>query len=137
MKEPQVVGVYKHRTLQVVLNAAVLASVALLVGGFAFVSRDFGHGIPVVVLSLVLALPLAFAVRLRLRWPAVRGREFVFFAVLFCVAAGTSWFAVQAWYTAGLDRYHAEDMKWAKFDRRLRRDPAFREVEIEKSVRKN
>src|SRR5437867_2998970 len=116
--------VAQNRTQRVALNVAVLASAVLLVGGFAFVSWDFGFR-GAAVLSLVLALPLVVAVRLRRRWPAVRGRELVFLATLFCAVSGGGIFVVRAWYDDGLDRDHAEDVRWAEFERRLRRDAAF------------
>ncbi len=100
------------------------------------VSRDFGF-ISAAVLSLLLALPLVVAARLRGRWPAVRGRELLFLAILFCVATGGGAFVVRAWYADALDRDHAEDMRWAEFERRLRRDPAFRHGEVHESKRKN
>ena len=128
----------QHGRLRIALNLAVTASAILLVGGYAFVARDFGFGgAAVLVLTVLLALPLAVAVRLRWRWPAVRRRELVFLAVLLCAAAGGGSFVVRAWYADGLDRDHAEDMRWAEFERRFRRDPAFREVQVHKSERKN
>ena len=128
--------VTQSKMQRVALSAAVLASAVLLVGGFAFIYRDFGlRG--AAVLSIFPALPLVVAVGLRRRWPAVRGREFAFLAILFCVASGGSIFVVRAWYADDLDRDHAEDVRWAEFERRLRRDPAFRDVQIHKSERKN
>lgn len=115
---------------------AVFASVVLLVGGFAFVSQGFGFS-SAATLSLLHALPLIVAVRLRRRWPGVRGRELAFLGVLFSVAAGGSAYVVRAWYADGLDRDHAEDVRWAEFERRFRRDPAFRDVQVHKSERKN
>jgi hypothetical protein len=39
-------------------------------------------------------------------------------------------------YVEGLDRYHANDVSWAEFKRRLRRDPAFQDIQVHKSERK-
>jgi len=125
-----------NRAQRVALNVAVLASAALLVGGFAVVCRDFGFQ-SAAVISLLLGLPLLAAVRVRRQWPAVRGREVAFLAVLLSVAAGGGAFVARAWYADGLDRDHAQDVKWAEFERRVGRDPAFRSVEIHKSERKN
>src|SRR4029077_12402566 len=95
------------------IGVAVFASLALLVGGFAFITQEFGPR-SAAVLSLLLALPLVAAVRL-LRRPVVRGRELLYLAVLFGVAAGGGAFVVRAWYADGLDRDHAEDVRWAEF----------------------
>ena len=125
-----------HRTQRITLSVAVLASTVLLVGGFAFVSQNFGFRFAA-FLSMILALPLLAAVRLRLRWPAVRSRELVFLAALLCVASGGGAYVVRAWYAHGLDRDHAEDMRWAEFERRFHQNPAFHDVQVHKSERKN
>lgn len=117
------------------LGVAVLASLALLVGGFAFVSREFGSR-NAAALTPLLALPLAIAARL-CRRPAVFGRGLVFFAVLFCGASTGVVLVVRAWYADALDRDHAEDVKWDAFERRVRTDPAFRDVQVNKSERKS
>jgi hypothetical protein len=44
---------------------------------------------------------------------------------------------VETWYGDGLDRHYAEDVAWAEFQRRIRSDPAFSDVQVHKSARKN
>src|SRR4051794_14030794 len=99
-----------------------LACLAFFVVGVTVVSQVFGIR-SAAVLSLLLAPALVVAVRLCRRWPAVHGRELVFLAVLFCVASGGIVFLVRGWYANGMDREHAEDVKWAEFEGLLRRDP--------------
>jgi hypothetical protein len=118
------------------LGVAVFASLALLVGGFAFVAQEFGVR-SAATLSLLLALPLVIAVHLCRRWPAGRSRELAYLAILFGVASVGGTFVVRVWYADGLDGDHAKDVQWTAFERRLRRDPAFRDVQVHKSERKN
>lgn len=118
------------------LSMSVFASAILLVVGGAFVSREFGFR-GAAMLSLLPVLPLVVAVRLRRRWPAVPGRELTFLLILFCAAAGGSAFVVRAWYAAGLDRRHADDVRWTEFERRMRRDSAFQDIQVHKPERKN
>lgn len=126
----------QHETRRVALDTATVISAVLLVGGFAFVSGEFG--IPgATVLSLLLAWPLVVAIRLHRRWPAVHGRELVFLVILLCASAGGGFRVVRAWYASGRDRHHAADVRWGAFERRLRGQPAFRNVQVEKSKRKN
>ncbi len=113
-----------------VLNALVFASVALLVGGFVLINRDFGiEGAS--VLSIMLALPLFVAIRLRRRSFAVQQQEVSFFLVLFCAAAGGSAFTVHTWYSNGVHHRHLEDVQWYQFESEFRRDPAFQSLNTE------
>lgn len=119
-----------------VLGVAVVASVAMVVGGFVFASRTFGSD-NAFGLALLLILPLVASVRLCWRWPAVQGRELGFLVVLFCVVAAGGFFVVRRWDHLGLDWRHAEDVKWGAFESRLRQDPAFRDVQIHRPERKS
>jgi hypothetical protein len=97
--------------------------------GFAFVARVFGlEG--AMVLSLIPALPLVVAVRMRCRWDTVKNKEFAFLAVLLIVAIGGVIGVVRNWYETGMDHRHAEDVKYAEFGRELLRDPSFRDLKI-------
>jgi hypothetical protein len=58
-------------------------------------------------------------------------REFAFLTLLLIVAAGGVVGVVRNWYETGMDDRHTEDLKWAKFGQALRKDPSFREVEIQ------
>lgn len=126
----------ENKALPIAIRLALIAYAILLVCGFIFLSRHFGYLSPIFAL-FILALPLAVAVRLCRRWPAIRLRELALLACLFLAAAGAGVFMVQSWYAAGFDRDHAEDMRWAEFERRMRLDPAFRDVTVHESVRKN
>jgi len=126
----------QNRKQGVALCVAILVSAIFFVGWFGFLYRNFGFH-PASVLSLICALPLAAAVRLCSRWPAVRGRELAFLAILFCAVGGGSIFVVRAWYTDGLYERYAEDLRWAEFERRLRRDPSFCDVQVHLSELKN
>jgi hypothetical protein len=119
-------------------SAAKLFSLAILVYlliwavGFVFVSRVFGIGITT-LLFLIPVLPLVDGLRMRRRWPVVRAREFAFLALLLIVASGCVIGVVKNWYETGMDRRHAEDVKWAEFGRALRQDTAFQDLEIHSS----
>jgi hypothetical protein len=122
-----------NRVLRVSLRAALalLASAAVLVGGFAFVSRDFGF-VAATVLSLILAAPLVVAARLWLRrTPIVDGREFALFMVLFFAASAACTFLIWSWYDSGLDDRYLEDVQWSRFENEFRRDPAFQYLTTE------
>jgi hypothetical protein len=119
-------GVKTRRMVIVVVTFACLAPAA---AGFVLVSRTFGLSNALAV-SLLLIPPLVIAVRLCLRWPDVRGRELAFLAILFSVASGGTLFVVWDSYATGMDRYHAEDVKWTEFERLIRRDPALRDVRV-------
>jgi len=67
----------------------------------------------------------------------VHGREFAFLAVAFCVASGGIVLVVRDWYAKGMDERHAEDVKWAEFERLVRRDAAFQDVKINLTRRKH
>lgn len=117
------------------LAVAIAAGLSLVVGGFAFASTTFGSG-SAVGLSLLLILPLAAGVRLCCQWPAVRGRDLGVVALLFCVVSGGGMLVVRDWYRDGIDLYHAEDLRWAEFERRFRQDRAFADVQVHKTERK-
>ena len=115
--------------------AAKLFSLAMIVyiimwaAGFVFVAQVFGIG-GTTILSLIPALPFVVGLKMRRRWPAVRRREFAFLALLLIVATGGVIGVVGKWYETGMDRYHADDVKWAEFGRALRKDAAFQDFEI-------
>jgi hypothetical protein len=111
------------------MTVAPLVYLAISMAGCAFISNVFGLS-GALALSLVLMPPLVVAVRLRRRWPGVRGRELAFLALLLAISCGGVAYVVRDWYETGMDRYHAEDERWAEFERLLRRDPALRDVRI-------
>ena len=63
---------------------SILVGFTPFVAGFVFVSRVFGLS-NALALSLLFIPPLIVTVRLCLKWPAVRGRELAFLAILLCV----------------------------------------------------
>jgi hypothetical protein len=113
-----------------------LACLAPFAAASVFVSRVFGLSNALAV-SLLLIPPLVIAVRLRRRWPAVRGRELAFLAILLCVSSAGTVFVVWDWYATGMDRYHAEDVKWTEFEQLIRRDAALRDVRVNLTRRKH
>jgi hypothetical protein len=127
----------RSATKRTLIALAVLVCVAPSVVGFVFVASDFGLRAASGLFLLFLLPPLVIAIRLRWRWPTVRGREVAYLAVLFCVAVGAMVFVVRGWYDTGMDQRHAEDVRWAEFGRLMRRDPAFRNVEITLTHRKH
>lgn len=124
-------------TKRTLIALAVLICLAPLVFGFVIVASDFGPRAASVLFFLFLLPSLVVAVRLHRRWPAVQGREVVYLAVLSCVALGAVVFVVRDWYDKGLQYYHAEDVRWSEFGRLMRRDPAFRNVQIRLTHRKH
>jgi hypothetical protein len=117
-------------------SLAILAYLIAWAAGFAFVSRVFGLD-DAMFLSLIPVFPLIVAIRLRRRWPAVRGTELILLLLLLTIASGGGVFVVRDWFDKGMDHRHAEDVQWAEFGVILRKDPAFKNVEIKKSLRKN
>jgi hypothetical protein len=117
------------RTVANLFSLALGVYFGAWVGLFVFASRTFGiHASS--VLSLIALAPLVVGVRLRYRWPLVRPRELVFLLVLVVVASAGTPLVVWRWYESCLDLQHAEAVKWAEFQSRVRRDPAFRDVVI-------
>lgn len=125
-----------NRAMRKAIGVAILVALAVLVVGFAFVSQEFGY-YGAAVYSLILVPPLVVAIRLYRKWPSASVRELVFLAVTFFFAIGGAAFILNAWYADGLDRDHAEDVKWDQFEKRVRKDPRFQNVQIHKSERKN
>ncbi len=124
------------RTSARLFSLAILGYLVAWAAGFAFISRVFGlEG--AMLLSLIPVFPLIVAIRLRRRWPAVRGTDLVRLFLLLAIASGAEVFVVRDWIDKGMDRQHAEDLMWAEFGVALRRDPAFKNVEIKKSLRKD
>ena len=112
------------------ITLGVGAIAALAVGaGFAWFSRDFGPS-NAAILSLFFVPPLLVAVRLRRRWPNVLRRELGFLAIVLCASLAAIGIVAQSWYASGMDRMHAEDVRWARFETLLRKDPKFRHVAI-------
>lgn len=117
-------------------SIAILAYFLASAVGFLYVARVFGLG-GAMLLSLIPALPLVVAVRLRRRRPAVRRTELILLLALSVVASGGGIFVVRDWFDKGLDSRRDEDLRWAEFGSALRRDPAFKNVDIKKSLRKD
>lgn len=115
---------------RIILDAALVATAAILIGGAVVVSREFGF-VLAVGLSLILALPLVVAVRLRRRSPSARPRELAFLVVLVCAAVGSSAFVTREWYASGFAERHLEDLQWSRFESAFRRDPAYRNLVTE------
>ena len=120
-------GEARFMARRMTLDVAVFACLALLVGGFAFVSQEFGSR-SAAVLSPLFAPPLVVAVRLHLRCAVGSS-----YSSQSCSASRPV--AVCSW--CGLDRDYAEDVRWAEFKTRLRQDPAFWDVRVNKSERKD
>jgi len=97
-------------------------------GVFVFVYRVFGIDLPAILLSLILAVPLVVAVRMRCRWPALRGREFVFLLLLVIFASGGGVFVIQHLYDTCRDLMRTEDRRFDEFTRIAHADPAFRDI---------
>ena len=114
----------------------ILACSALLLLGFVLIASDFGLRAAAALLLLFLLPPLVVALRLRRRWPTVGKREVVYLAVLTCVAFGAIIFVVRDWYDKGIDHDHAVAVQWSRFERLIRRDPAFRDVQVKVTARK-
>jgi hypothetical protein len=87
----------------------IAAYVVAWVGVFVFMFRVFGMG-GAIVLSLVLAYPLFVAVRMHLRWPTVRGREFAFLLLLLAIVIGGSGGVIWRCYDQCIDLQHAQDL---------------------------
>lgn len=121
---------------RMLIASAVLLGLVLFVVGFVSVSSAFGPR-AAAGLSLFLLPALVVAVRLHRRWPAVRGREIAYSAVLFIAGMGAIVFVVHDWYDNGMDYRHAEDVQWSEFDRLMREDPAFQNVHITLTNRKH
>jgi hypothetical protein len=121
---------------QISIGVAILTCLAGIAAVFAFVSPDFGST-AAGVLSLLFAVPLVIAAKYLRRMPTARWRGFAFIVALLCVVSGGVVFVVRDWYAKGMDRLHAEDVKWANFERRMRDDPAFKKVKINVTNRKN
>lgn len=122
-------------TMGRIIIGAVMLTCLVFVAGFTFASHVFGLG-AAAALSLLLIPAVVVGVRLGRRWSAVRGRELVFLAILFCVGAGGIICVVRDWYANGMDQYHAEDVKWGKFEQLIRHDPTFPNVRINVTDRK-
>lgn len=114
---------------------AIFCGIALLAADFVFVGPVFGF-VAASLLSLFMIPSLVVTVRLYRRRLTVRRRELAYLAVLSCAALAAAVFVVHNWYDAGMDRRHAEDVRWAEFGRLVRHDPAFQNVWIRVTTRK-
>lgn len=118
----------QFNALRFSVGIAMLACLAGIAAPFILVARDFGFG-RTAFLSLFFLLPLFVAVRIYRRQPNVRWRELAYVAVLFCFMCGCVAALVQDLYAYGAD----ELQRWATFERRIGNDPAFNQVQIERS----
>lgn len=116
-------------TSRKVLSLALPAYFVLCFAGVAFAYRVFGF-VPAIGLSLILLVPFIFGIRMRGRWQSLRPRELVLLCVLLVIVLGAASVLVWNWYAIGMDRWHTEDMQYAEFGRLLRKDPAFRNIEL-------
>ncbi len=112
-----------------VFSLALVGYFLLWLAGFAFVYRVFGF-FPAIGLSLILVFPLIVGIRMRGKWQSLRPREFVLLSALLVIVLAAGSGLVWNWYATGMDRRHTEDVECAAFGRLLRKDPAFRKVEI-------
>ena len=110
-------------------TAALLAYLVACVGQMIFVSKLFGA--LAFWSSLILAFPLFIGARMHLRWASVRRRELLWLAVLSVFAVTGVVYLVQGWYRSGFDYHHAEDMKYSKLREAMKKDAAFRDLEVE------
>jgi hypothetical protein len=94
-----------------------------------FVSRVFGV-LAAVKLSVILALPLAVALRLRFRRSGVRRTELALLLILAFVTFGIITGVVLNWYDYHMDLFHNQDVEYAKVARAFDRDPSFLDVEL-------
>lgn len=112
-----------------VFSVAMVVYLIIWVVVFAFVYRVFGSGFAI-ALSVILALPIAIALRMFRRWHFLRRREFVFLFALLIVVFGTISGLIWNWYDTGMDRRHVKEMEFVEFGHRLQKDPAFRNIEL-------
>jgi len=110
-------------------SLGIVAYTVAWIGALVFASRVFGIG-GAIGLSLILVIPFLVAVRMRRRWPAVRGREYAFLLVLLCFVFGGSAFTVWRWYDSCMDLQHARDVRFEELARVAHAEPAFRDVEF-------
>ena len=106
-------------------SLGIAAYAVAWIGALVFASRVFGMG-GAIGLSLILVLPFIVAVRMRLRWPAVRGREFAFLLVLFVFVSGGSVFTVWDWYDVGMHHQHARDVKFDELAHEAHAVPSYK-----------
>jgi hypothetical protein len=96
---------------------------------FVFVSQVFGSG-AAIFLSLIPLFPLLIAIRMRIKWQTLKGRELVYLGVLliitFCSVPGLIWY----WYDLGMDHFYAEHIERLEFLRLLHNDPAFQSLKL-------
>ncbi len=118
------------------LTCAIVALLLILVAAFYVASKEFGPSVATMI-SFPLLLTIPIAVRMRLRQAAVKRTEITMLAVLFFATIGGSASIWRESARNGWDRYHADDLRWAEFKRRLREEPAFRDIRVEKTLRKN
>jgi hypothetical protein len=116
---------------------AVLLCLAFLVRGFISVASDFGAFAAFSIFFPVLLPPFVVATHLWRRCHNVQGREVAYAAILACFCLGAIIFVVRDWYAKGMHRQHAEDLQWSQFERLIRRDPAFGNVQITLTDRKH
>jgi len=114
-----------------VLTLAIMVYVALWALGVVFICRVFGIRFAIGI-SAILVFPLAVTARMRMRWPTLRVRHcaylFTLVITVFVAAGGVVW----TWYDSGMDDRHTGYLGYVEFRRVVRKDPAFRHVQVSK-----
>jgi hypothetical protein len=116
-------------TIRNLFSTAIAAYLALWAVVFIAVFRTFGIS-QAVALSLLFAVPFFIAVRLRLRQSPIREVEIVYLLLVLVLVLGGAAYTAWHWHDVGLDREHAQALKFAELTRLIRDNPAFGNVEL-------
>ena len=81
--------------------------------------------------GLLAGIPLVIGRRFYSTWKDRRKRDFMYLAAVTLMVCVSLLYLHGAWYRSCIDLTHAEDVRWAKFERALHKDPAFEKVEVD------
>ena len=113
-------------------SVAIVVYLVVCVAGFIFLATVF-RLIPVLILSLISALPLIGGLRLRRRWNSVKVSEIGLLVVLLAIATGGEIMVVKQWYKEGDHLAPSEEARiWKEFKQQVHREPGLQNIEIRK-----
>lgn len=114
---------------QKALSAVIGAYLTLSVGVSAFVFHTFGAA-PTVGMLVILLIPFSVIVRMRLAGRPMRSQEAAYLGILLLCTIIAVGGTIRMWKNRGMDRYHAEDLRYAAFAEVLQGEPRFSNVTL-------
>lgn len=110
-------------------NAALGLYASVVIAAAMRLATLFGVR-PSAGIGILLAVPVGVSIWRRSHPGGNERREVGYIVVLTALTIALSVIVVRAWFEAGMDVRHSEDIRSAELKEVIRRDPAFRDVEL-------